>query len=84
MLFFQAIVAILVDVSEIAGLIDSTRTIPRAPSGLMACEDVVVICLAIPSVITILLSDYRREDRPEERPWRNADALATWLMIGIW
>ncbi|EMR69576.1 hypothetical protein UCREL1_3398 [Eutypa lata UCREL1] len=79
-----AIVAILVDVSEIAGLIDSTRTIPRAPSGLMACEDVVVICLAIPSVITILLSDYRREDRPEERPWRNADALATWLMIGIW
>ncbi len=73
------------DGSEVAGLIDHTRTVPRAPRGLMACEDIVVICLAAPSAIIILLSDYRMGGPMEERrPWRDADALSLFLTIGIW
>lgn len=71
---------------ELAGLLDASRTIPRAPPCLMACEDVVIAILAMLSVFPILLTDWARGGRVdgEEWPWQEADKLSLFLSMGIW
>ncbi|OTB05552.1 hypothetical protein M426DRAFT_21866 [Hypoxylon sp. CI-4A] len=79
-----AVVALAVDGSELTGLLDSTRTIPRASPLCLLCEDLVVLCLAIPSIFVIELSNHHNVPDDEEYPWQGTDLLSRDVTIAIW
>ncbi|KAI1342472.1 hypothetical protein F5Y15DRAFT_305287 [Xylariaceae sp. FL0016] len=81
-----AIAAIIIDGSEVTGLLDTTRTIPRTAPGCLICSDVIVICLAGPSIALVFFSDYSRSGGyiPEVPwPWANADFLTIILTAAL-
>ncbi|KAI1405333.1 hypothetical protein F4819DRAFT_10913 [Hypoxylon fuscum] len=78
-----AVVALVVDGSELMGVLDSTRTIPRASEPCVACGDVLVLCLAIPSVFLIMLSNDREGTPDEPYPWEGTDALSLAVTFAI-
>ncbi|KAI0160963.1 hypothetical protein GGR52DRAFT_153781 [Hypoxylon sp. FL1284] len=81
-----AVVALVVDGSELMGLLDSTRTIPRVSATCVVCGDMLVLCLSIPSIFLIIRSGYGdlRSDDPVR--WEHADALSlnvTFAVCGL-
>ncbi|KAI1371707.1 hypothetical protein F4677DRAFT_288591 [Hypoxylon crocopeplum] len=77
-----AVIALVVDGSELMALLDSTRTIPRVPPACVVCGDVVVLCLAIPSIFLIILSNYSGS-LEEPYPWENTDFLSLAVTYAI-
>ncbi|KAI0000607.1 hypothetical protein F4779DRAFT_604691 [Xylariaceae sp. FL0662B] len=77
-----AVVALIVDGYEITALVDSTRTIPRAAPPCLVCLDILVLCIAAPSVFFILIDDYQREVPDGGWPYADADYLS-FLMTTI-
>ncbi|KAI8963294.1 hypothetical protein F5Y11DRAFT_346634 [Daldinia sp. FL1419] len=78
-----AAIALLVDGSELTGLLDSTRTIPRVSPSCLICEDLLVLCLAIPSVFLIILSNVHETAADLPYPWEGTDALSLTVTIAI-
>ncbi|KAI4863355.1 hypothetical protein F4820DRAFT_450111 [Hypoxylon rubiginosum] len=79
-----AVIALVVDGSELMGLLDSTRTIPRVSASWVVCGDMLVLCLAIPSIFLIILSNYDGSTPPEPDPWESADTLSLDVTIALW
>ncbi|KAI1136905.1 hypothetical protein F5Y05DRAFT_90354 [Hypoxylon sp. FL0543] len=68
------------------GLLDSTRTIPRISPSCVVCGDLLVLCLAIPSIFLILANDKHDGADDEPYPWGNTDFLSlsvTWAICGL-
>ncbi|KAI1799710.1 hypothetical protein F4811DRAFT_76775 [Daldinia bambusicola] len=78
-----AVIALLVDGSEVTGLLDSTRTIPRVSPSCLISEDLLVLCLAVPSIILINLSNVRETAADAPYPWEATDALSLTVTIAI-
>ncbi|KAI0140011.1 hypothetical protein F4776DRAFT_662146 [Hypoxylon sp. NC0597] len=81
-----AVIALVVDGSELMGLLDSTRTIPRVSPSCIVCGDLLVLCLAIPSIFLILVNNYHDGADDEPYPWENTDFLSlavTWAICGL-
>ncbi|KAI1073651.1 hypothetical protein F5B20DRAFT_497994 [Whalleya microplaca] len=81
-----AVVALVVDGSEVMALLDSTRSIPRFAPPCLVCGDIIILCIAIPSVFLILLSDYQGLAPEEGFPWADADFLSfviTTIICGL-
>ncbi|KAI1100236.1 hypothetical protein F4804DRAFT_54627 [Jackrogersella minutella] len=71
-----AVIALIIDGSELIGLLDSTRTIPRGSPSCIVCGDLVVLCLAIPSIVLIMRSNYHGALSDEPYPWESTDFLS--------
>ncbi|XXG98177.1 Aminopeptidase Y [Hypoxylon texense] len=78
-----AVIALVVDGSELMGLLDSTRTIPRVSPACVVCGDMLVLCLAIPSTFLIILSNYDGSTPVEPDPWESADTLSLDVTIAL-
>ncbi|KAI2780650.1 hypothetical protein F4815DRAFT_124828 [Daldinia loculata] len=78
-----AVIALLVDGSELTGLLDSTRTIPRVSPSCLICEDLLVLCLAIPSIFLIILSNIHETAADAPYPWEGTDSLSLTVTIAI-
>ncbi|KAI6085872.1 hypothetical protein F4821DRAFT_143963 [Hypoxylon rubiginosum] len=78
-----AVIALVVDGSELMGLLDSTRTIPRVSASYVVCGDMLVLCLAIPSTFLIILSSYDGYSSVDPDPWESADTLSLNVTIAI-
>ncbi|KAI1774989.1 hypothetical protein F4818DRAFT_441811 [Hypoxylon cercidicola] len=78
-----AVIALVVDGSELMGLLDSTRTIPRVSAACVVCGDILVLCLAIPSIFLIMLSSDDGSTPVEPDPWESADTLSLDITIAI-
>ncbi|KAI0850570.1 hypothetical protein F5Y00DRAFT_268321 [Daldinia vernicosa] len=79
----QAVIALLVDGSELTGLLDSTRTIPRVSPSCLVCEDLFVLCLAIPSIFLIILGNIHETAADAPYPWEGTDSLSLIVTIAI-
>ncbi|KAI1453471.1 hypothetical protein F4805DRAFT_443313 [Annulohypoxylon moriforme] len=71
-----AVIALVVDGSELMGILDSTRTIPRVSPSCVVFGDLLVLCLAIPSIFLIMRSDSHEDPADESYPWENTDILS--------
>ncbi|KAI0376283.1 hypothetical protein F5Y04DRAFT_266824, partial [Hypomontagnella monticulosa] len=78
-----AVIALIVDGSELMGLLDSTRTIPRISPSCVVCGDLLVLCLAIPSIFVIMLSNSYETPLDEPYPWENTDSLSIDVTFAI-
>ncbi|KAI1762945.1 hypothetical protein GGR53DRAFT_467794 [Hypoxylon sp. FL1150] len=79
-----AVIALIVDGSELMGLLDSSRTIPRVSAACVVCGDMLVLCLAIPSAVLIILSTQDGYSPVEPDPWASTDTLSLNVTIAIW
>ncbi|KAI2462946.1 hypothetical protein F4781DRAFT_426764 [Annulohypoxylon bovei var. microspora] len=81
-----AVVAFVVDGSELMGLLDSTRTIPRISPSCVIFGDLLVLCLAIPSIFLIIRSNRDEDPIDEPYPWDSTDVLSlavTYAICGL-
>ncbi|KAI1383072.1 uncharacterized protein F4822DRAFT_422089 [Hypoxylon trugodes] len=78
-----AVIALVVDGSELMGLLDSTHTIPRVSPPCIVCGDVLVLSLAIPSIFVISLSNRRWSSSEDPYPWEGTDYLSLTVTIAI-
>lgn len=73
------------------GLLDSTRTISRVSPACVVCGDLLVLCLAIPSIFLIMLSNSNNDapdsdppPDPDPGPWASTDFLSLSVTFAIW
>ncbi|KAI2606563.1 hypothetical protein GGR54DRAFT_644177 [Hypoxylon sp. NC1633] len=81
-----AVIALIIDGSELMGLLDSTRTIPRVSPSCLVSGDVVVLCLAIPSIFLVIVNNYHDGADEDPYPWYNTDVLTlavTYAICGL-
>ncbi|KAH8652100.1 hypothetical protein BX600DRAFT_471954 [Xylariales sp. PMI_506] len=81
--FLAVAVAMIVDGWEIVGLMDYTRKVPRVHGGCLICEDILILCVAGPSIILILLSDLERDGSYGGYPWEAADFRTLILTFAV-
>lgn len=74
----------LTDPSLRMGILDSTRTIPRVPPSCVAFGDLLVLCLAIPSIFLIMRSNKHGDPADESYPWENTDILSIAVTYALW
>ncbi|KAI5865141.1 hypothetical protein GGS23DRAFT_594690 [Durotheca rogersii] len=82
--FTMVAIALLVDGTELAGLLDSSRAIPRVHPACVNVGDIVVFFTAFPSVFLVLLGDSFESSRPGPYPWELTNFLSLILTTVIW
>jgi Mn2+/Fe2+ NRAMP family transporter len=76
-LWFQAFIALAIDLAEVIGTANGSRRIPRAHPGLTFFIDFVVMIFFLVGFLMLFLSDFGESSKP--RPW--LDAVSEMLII---
>ena len=81
----KVLLSFIVHVSEVAALLDSSRTVGRINPCCLVGSDIVVMGLGIGGFVMILMSDYGYGNAPTgfPRPWDTTRFIAAWLLIAI-
>lgn len=78
----QVAAALIVDAWDVAAIADRTRRVPRSPPGCLISEDLLVMCLATPSLVLVAINSSNiAEGLINDAPWADADLWTCILTV---